>query len=191
MSKSRICKKCGKEVTFYQVPKDNGKLRWYAFHVDDVIPAGSINVKDATESICSGHQIRRTKELQDNCKGSGAITPVETKETKEMPKLKETMPEIETKEEIEETIETKETKKIPEILPLPEIKPVLEINQMNKNKFAVVGAIYRTMKDIGYEERSLNILRNHMINEGKTLDNIVKITEPYITILENGSPFLK
>lgn len=183
------CKVCGKEIEYWSVPKTNGKTRFYAFHVGDTVPAGSVKVDK--NSLSGGHRIRRRKELQEACTASGA--PSSTPEVvSEIDVLVEPKKQIvkDVPKEVE-IIDQKPTVLLTEHHEVPAEsvdKPILEIGEMKRNRFAVTGAICRRLTDAGIPDKKISEVRSDLISKGRDFASLINAAAPYVQIQEGGQP---
>ncbi len=201
MSKANVCKVCGKDVEYWSVPKNNGKTRFYAFHVGDAIPEGSI--KFEPDKISGIHKMRRRKELEEVCantsssssSGSDGIEPT-MEVVLDTPAIVEESPKSKPKDVIlpkkkviaEPVIEQPALIESHEIPAVSIGKPVLEIDGMKRNRFAITGAICRTMTNAGMTAQDVTEARSVLINQGKDFPSLIIAAAPYVQVTENGHP---
>lgn len=179
------CKTCGKDIEYWSVPKTNGKTRFYAFHVGDTVPAGSVKV--GKDKLSGGHRIRRRKELQEKCAPSAPSTTPSEEVASEVEVLIE--PKAPTAPKEVEIIDQKPVILVTEIHETPEIskdKPILEIGEMKRNRFAITGEICRKLAETGFP--NVGEARSDLISKGKDFASLINAAAPYVQIQEGGLP---
>lgn len=204
---SNVCKVCGRNVEYWSVPKNNGKTRFYAFHVGDTIPEGS--VKFEPDKISSIHKMRRRKELEEKCITASSSTPfvqvcnestsAESSPTETSSKLPEMAPvdvvptiiHEKPKEVImpkEKVIEEPTLTEIHEIPSMSIGKPILDISNMKRNRFAITGSICKTLANAGIDATVVTEARSNLIAKGKDFPSLINAAAPYVQIVESGQP---
>ena len=196
---SNVCKVCGRDVEYWSVPKNNGKTRFYAFHEGDAIPEGS--VKFEPDKISGIHKMRRRKELEEKCTASASCdkSTSESSPTETSSKLPEMAPvdvvptiiHEKHKEVIMPKEKVIEEPTLTEIHEVPSVsigKPILDISDMKRNRFAITGAICRTMTNAGIDAIAVTNVRSALINQGKDFPSLISAAAPYVQIVESGQP---
>lgn len=207
---SNMCKVCGKMVRYWSVPKANGKTRFYAFHEGDAtIPPGSIEF--APDKISGIHKMRRRKELEEVCAKTAASSDSSISEEVEtevvsvqavpanivpvaVVKKEKVVMLPQEKEEVQATVELDSKTPEPEVIltevhEVPSIsagKPIVDITKLNRNRFAIIGAIRQKLTEGGLPNAmEVNSL---LIAKGKDLPSLLTVAAPYVQIFENDKP---
>jgi hypothetical protein len=68
-------------------------------------------------------------------------------------------------------------------------KPIVDITGMKHNRFSMIGAVLKTLKEAGWTDENLKDVRTKMTTEGVDVPQLVGVANQFVEIKENGLPF--
>lgn len=204
------CPICGRAVVYANANRPNGRFALLAFHEGELPPEAQIaEVKPEYKKWL----LKETLHLE--LKEPGKIHSIMiAKPKKEKPKKAEkaekvesTEPEVQASETnvpvkekvileplvtIGSTIDAKIPQNAPDSMAAVPIedKPIVDITGMKHNRFQMAGAVLKALKEAGWTDERIKMVRSDLTTNGKDLDSIIHVAGKYATVYELGLPIV-
>ena len=67
-------------------------------------------------------------------------------------------------------------------------KPIVDITGMKHNRFQMVGAVLKALKEAGWTDDRIKVARSDLTENGKDTVAIIHVANQYAIVHENGLP---
>ena len=191
-----VCPICQLGVRYVRGKKPNGRMGVMVLHDGETLPEGAKVVEPGeitTEYMkwllekC--HDVPSTE--KENIRGEKAeVTTI----TEKVEKPKKEMVVLEPLVTIGSTILDEVPTNVPDAMAAAPVvddnsaKPIVDITGMKHNRFQMVGAVLKALKESGWTDDKIKVVRSDLTENGKDTVAIIHVANQYTIVHENGLP---
>ena len=188
------CPVCGKPVVFVKELKPHtGKIGIVAYHEDEA----PIDVE--REITSDAYKRHRMTFLHKEPQKPKEIKPKEVVVENSVKEVVIMEPVVRSDNESEEPHEVNISDMTPTAPPVPlaadqydsnDSKPEVDITDMKHNRFQMVGAVLKALKEAGWTDDRIKVVRSDLTENGKDTTTIIHVANQYVSMHENGLPVI-
>ena len=206
------CPVCGKVVVYANANRPNGRFALLAFHEGELPPEAQVaDVKPEYKKWL----LKETLHLELKEPGkihSIMIAKPKKEKPKKAEKVESTEPEVQASEitvpvkekvileplvTIGSTMDSMDAvpQNAPDALAVALLednskKPIVDITGMKHNRFQMVGAVLKALKEAGWTDDRIKVARSDLTENGKDTVAIIHVANQYAIVHENGLPIV-